>query len=783
MKKDLNNNNMFNKNKNPQNKMLSTNSDCPNPNFHINNNIPQKVENILDSMPQQEVNPEILNICKVKDGFFIGDRISAISVEVITEFKISHIINTTGEQIINQWESIGINYLTINWSENQNQILFDINDEIAEKIVEFIDKAIFMGEGVLGHSFNGKNRVCVLSIIYLMKKYKWSLYKSMQYLKSKKSDIEISDYFYAQLENFQKRLIQKGELTRDIPWEFENLIDEEEKLLRNTYMNGLPTNKNIDANEKNNNKIMDLLVGNYNNNNINNPEKYIQLKHIIWADSNVFDKQQKPLEILNTNNDLCLKKDIKPIIAHLNSIPIKSCIKNNNNKNKYSDIQFNININKNNNINIIKQKINFENSDRNIYRNEFINKLEINKNNNNLQNQIINNNAKNNKLLINYIDKNISDNNTNSNTPAEDVKDQYENKLSNIDNKFCFNLGSINSLSPKNINHFKIFEDDYNTETPNLNNKNKELNKQNTNPNYIPIYMNNKTNNSNNIKSNYSLGNYKKNQNLINNNTLNKPLNNFNPNLIGTKNYPPSGRDSYKSSSHPFFNKNKNKKNAPIKIKNYNNQKSPNIKKPTTPVVNHNNNSINFTSKDNINSNNNTKNNTIRFNSTKKASTFSNFNSASTGISFNNNINMKKKINNYKSNSERPSTAPHKDKKNVKINNGINFNSNLNPKNNKNIKTPIKSNINQRPLSAENKNRLKNKINNFGKNISINNNNLKYNNYYNNIYGTSNSNYNSKEMTQSNIKSNNIQKFNLAKQRRPSPIIKPENILNKKNNK
>ena len=780
MKKDLNNNNIYNKNKNPQKKILSSNSDFSNPNFPINNNIPQKLENILDATSQQEMNPEILNICKVKDGFFIGDRISAISIEVITEFKISHIINTTGEQIINQWESIGINYLTINWSESQNQILFDINDEIAEKIIEFIDKAIFMGEGVLGHSFNGKNRVCVLAIIYLMKKYKWSLYKSMQYLKTKKSDIEISDYFYIQLENFQKRLIQKGELTRDIPWEFENLIDEEEKLLRNTYMNGLPTNKNLNENEKNNNKIMDLLVGNYNNNNENNPEKYIQIKHIIWADSNIFANQPKVFEILNTNNDLFLKKEIKPIICHLNSIPIKSCIKNNNNKNKYSDIQFNININKNNNINIIKQKINFENSDRNLYRNEFINKLEINKNkNNNLQKQIINNNDKNNKLLINYIDKNISDNNTNSNTPAEDIKEQYESKSSNKDNKFIFNLGTINSLSPKNINHFKIFEDDYNSETPNLNNKNKELNNQNNMQNYIPIYMNNKTNNSNNIKSNYVLGNNKKNQNYINNNSLNKPLNNFNPNLIGTKNNPSSGRDSYKS-SHPFFNKNKNKKNAPIKIKNYNNQKSSNVKKPTTPVVNHNNNSLNFPSKDNINFNN-IKDNTIRFNSTKKTSSCSNFNSVSTGISFNHN-NMKK--NNYKSNSERPSTAPHKDKKNVKIiNNGINFNSNLNPKKNKNLKTPIKSNINQRPLSAENKNKIKTKLNNYGKNNSINNNNLKYNNYYNNIYGTGNNNYNSKEMTQNNIKSNNIQKFNLAKQRRPSPIIKAEIILNKKNNK
>ena len=778
MRKVNNNNYVYNKNQNQKQIISSPNSDFPmnsNSNFPINN-IPQKLGNILEPTSPQEMNPEILNISKVKDGFFIGDRISAISIEVITEFKISHIINTTGEQIINQWESIGINYLTINWSENENQILFDINDEIAEKIVEFIDKALFLGEGVLAHSFNGKNRVCIVSIIYLMKKYKWSLYKSMQYLKSKKNDIEISNYFYIQLENFQKRLIQKGELARDIPWEFENLIDEEEKLLRNTYMNGLPTIKNINDNEKNNNKIMDLLIGNDNINDDNISGKYIKIKHIIWADNNPFFNQQKKIEILNTNNDLCLKKDIKPIFSHLKCIPIKSCIKNH--KNKFSDIQFNINFNKNNNINIIKQKISFDNTEKSLYRTEFINKLEKNKDVNNI---------KNNKILINYIDKNISDNNTNSNTPAEDIKDQYENRLDNdLNNIFTFNIGSINSLSPANRNNFRIFEENYGKEKPSLGNKNKELNIQNDIINYIPIHMNNKSNNANNnpennIRTSYVLGNNKKNQNYINSSSLNKPLNNFNPNLIGMKNHPTPGRDNFKS-SHPLFNKNKNKKNAPIKIKNYNNNshKYSNIKKPTTPVVSHTNNSINFTSKDNIT---NTKNTPIRYNSTKKSSSFSNnFNSTSTGISFNSNSISKKNIN--KSNSERPSTAPHKDKTKI-INNGINFNSNLSPKNNKNIKTPIKSKINQRPLSAENKNKIKNKTNNFGKSYLSNNNqnNLKFNNYYNNLYGTGNNNYNSKEMSQNNIKSNNLQKYNLAKQRRPSPIIKTDNILNKKANK
>ena len=104
--------------------------------------------------------------------------------------------------------------MTINWSENKNQILFDLKDELSEKIIEFIDKALLFGEGILVHSFKGKNRVCIVTIIYLMKKYKWSLNKSMEYLKSKKQDVEISNYFYIQLEKFSKKIKRKRRIKK-----------------------------------------------------------------------------------------------------------------------------------------------------------------------------------------------------------------------------------------------------------------------------------------------------------------------------------------------------------------------------------------------------------------------------------------------------------------------------------------------------------------------------------------------------------------------------------------
>ena len=260
------------------------------------NNFPPQVEE-----PNQDMMTEVLNISKIKEGFYIGDKISAISIDVIIQFKITHMINATGNQIMNQWESIGISYLTLNWSEVPNQILFDSKDEIANKIVDFIDGSLLgKGEGLLAHSNKGQDRVCIVVLIYLMKKYKWSLIKSMQFLKSKKQDVDIPDFFMIQLRNFENRLIQRGELTHDIPWEFAGLTDPEEKLLRNTYMNGLP------------NKINKNDFINKNNMVINN--------HILWNDHNPNDG--KLAIMIGYENDLYLKQNIIPVRTHLLKRPI-----------------------------------------------------------------------------------------------------------------------------------------------------------------------------------------------------------------------------------------------------------------------------------------------------------------------------------------------------------------------------------------------------------------------------------------------------------------------------
>ena len=67
---------------------------------------------------------EVINISKIREGFFIGDRTAGTNLDVVIQFKITHMINAAGSQIINQFESIGVKYLTLNWSETPNQSIY-----------------------------------------------------------------------------------------------------------------------------------------------------------------------------------------------------------------------------------------------------------------------------------------------------------------------------------------------------------------------------------------------------------------------------------------------------------------------------------------------------------------------------------------------------------------------------------------------------------------------------------------------------------------------------------
>ena len=108
---------------------------------------------------------------------------------------MTHIINTASLQISNYWANIGVKYLNFEWLDDDTQILFDSENIISEKIFEFVEEAHKNGESCLVHSVKAQGRAAVALAVYFMRKYKWSLYKTLEFLNSRRPDLELKASF------------------------------------------------------------------------------------------------------------------------------------------------------------------------------------------------------------------------------------------------------------------------------------------------------------------------------------------------------------------------------------------------------------------------------------------------------------------------------------------------------------------------------------------------------------------------------------------------------------
>jgi protein-tyrosine phosphatase len=79
--------------------------------------------------------------------------------------------------------------------DDDRQLLFDDNDQVAAEILKFIDEALSEQFGVLIHSIRGQSRASCVLIIYFMMKFNWSLMKALEYVTSRRPNLEIRASF------------------------------------------------------------------------------------------------------------------------------------------------------------------------------------------------------------------------------------------------------------------------------------------------------------------------------------------------------------------------------------------------------------------------------------------------------------------------------------------------------------------------------------------------------------------------------------------------------------
>ena len=367
----------------------------------------------------------MVNIIKIKDSIFIGDISAGTNRDLIEEFKISHIINTTNNIGLNSLEFLNIKYLNLNWIENSKQQLFESGDENVFKIMNFIDNADKNGEGILIFSIRGQNRCCIVIIIFLMKKYNWCVKKCIDFLISKKINLYIPNYFRSQLNEFEIRINKFSKIKKSINWnEEQNNRDFDESIMRNTYINTLPIKKNIN-----------------NNTNIKTENENKKKLGIIWKDKN--NNNINDLVTINFEKDLFYKKNINPIRNHILMKPKKSCMKKSNNNNEEEIENKHLSKTKSNNI----ESINKENVEITIRPLKSAKRPKIN----NTFNKINNNQFQKNTFLNNIINKN----NTNSN--LNDSNNKNSNSYNNIYIQESYKPDLVNDNKKKNLKNVNIF--------------------------------------------------------------------------------------------------------------------------------------------------------------------------------------------------------------------------------------------------------------------------------------------------------------------------------------
>ena len=199
----------------------------------------------------------MIGAIKIKDALFIGDELAAQDLEFVVTNKVSHIVNCAGREIPNHWEPVGIEYLTFYWVDQDNQVLFDPEDNITNEIINFIDEALENGESCLIHSIRGQSRASVALSVYFMQKFRWSLYKALEFLNSRRPDLEIRASFVSQLADFEQKLITQGRgpqtahwnevANKEITLDQNKFYEDDELILRNTFINAqLGNNKSFE---------------------------------------------------------------------------------------------------------------------------------------------------------------------------------------------------------------------------------------------------------------------------------------------------------------------------------------------------------------------------------------------------------------------------------------------------------------------------------------------------------------------------------------------------------
>lgn len=93
--------------------------------------------------------------------------------------------------------------------------VFDKKNATVNGLFNFIEEAMGEGRSCLVHSVNCKSRAFTVVAAYLIKRYSWSLEKTLDFVKLKKPELRVKQTFLLQLKDLEMRLSKGNGFTSD----------------------------------------------------------------------------------------------------------------------------------------------------------------------------------------------------------------------------------------------------------------------------------------------------------------------------------------------------------------------------------------------------------------------------------------------------------------------------------------------------------------------------------------------------------------------------------------
>lgn len=153
------------------------------------------VQQSLVTRVSNHFNNIILDPTHIVDGVYLGNAYNASNTNTINKYNIKSIVNVTCE-IPNYYENAGIEYYNIEILDNNEN---NFTKYQFDNVMNFMENAKC---NILVHCYMGSSRSATIIVLYLMRKYKYSLEDAIEFVRNKRDIVNINKNFVQNLEHF-----------------------------------------------------------------------------------------------------------------------------------------------------------------------------------------------------------------------------------------------------------------------------------------------------------------------------------------------------------------------------------------------------------------------------------------------------------------------------------------------------------------------------------------------------------------------------------------------------